>query len=465
MDEKFLNPPAEYRIHQIIHDWGNDYHSKLKELKEYGFGGVVTNVPWDEDYLLSTEKFGKLDKVIDDAGKMGLRAWLYDEKGYPSGAAGGLVLEGYPEYEARGIFQIDIKGIGKMQMEIPLPEEGIRFVHAVMYPVLNGSTDFSGGIDIDFTETIVTVCGIDGEWILCAYVEKIAFQGTHAQNNGWEPRHYPNLLDRDAVRRFIKVAYEPYYKNLSSFEKNIHAIFTDEPSLMAAYQNTETEFKYAVIPWEKRLPEMFFKHHGYNLFPHLHSLFEGMTEEDKTVRVNFYKTISEMLAESYFGQIAEWCCSHRVNASGHALLEESMVYHVAYYGSLMRVIREMQFPGVDMLTTRPHTYLYDNFGYFMAAKYVSSAARAVGKKQVMAEICPVIFSPDGNFEIDKEASLDDMVGTANLLYFNGVTHVNSYYNIGEHRQEEYKKYCEYVGRLGVMLQDAVHVPSAGMMQL
>jgi hypothetical protein len=38
--------------------------------------------------------------VVEDRHKLGLVVWIYDEQGYPSGAAGGQVLQQNPAYEA-----------------------------------------------------------------------------------------------------------------------------------------------------------------------------------------------------------------------------------------------------------------------------------------------------------------------------------------------------------------------------
>ncbi|MDG0808590.1 type 1 glutamine amidotransferase family protein [Cohnella rhizosphaerae] len=231
---------------------------------------------------------------------------------------------------------------------------------------------------------------------------------------------------------------------------------------MAAYQNTEETYARAVVPWTEALPGRFEREHGEALAPKLHALFDGDGEAERTVRVQFYRTVADLLSESYFRQLADWCEARGIRFSGHALLEESMVYHVAYYGSLMRALREMPFPGVDMLTTRPRRYVDDPFGYLLAPKFAGSAARAAGRRDVMAEICPVHFDPSGAYAYDGEATIDDMTGTANLLYMGGVTHINSYYNALDMEASKYRRYCAHVGRLGVMLEGAAHRPDVGV---
>ncbi|WP_217592257.1 hypothetical protein [Cohnella sp. GbtcB17] len=462
----FETPPLRYRPYQIVHDWGPDPGEKLDRLASLGIGGIVTNVPWDDRYLQNESAFRELAAHMEAVREMGLGIWLYDEKGYPSGSADGLALSDHPELQARGLYRISVRGSGIAPVVVSVPDDGIRFYSASLHSLEEAA---SGGTGAKCAETApdgltVRTEGIEGEWVLHAYVEKYLYEGTHAERNGWSPRRYPNLLDSRAVRRFIETTYEPYAVHIGQgrIGEAVSAFFTDEPSLMAAYQNTEETYARAVVPWTEALPGRFEREHGYALAPCLHALFEGDGVAERTVRVQFYRTVSSLLAESYFRQLADWCRTRGIHFSGHALLEESMVYHTAYYGSLMRVLREMPFPGVDMLTTRPRRYVDDPFGYLLAPKFVSSAARAAGRRDVMAEICPVHFDPSGAFTYDGDASLSDMTGTANLLYMGGVTHINSYYNALEMGEEQYRRYCAHVGRLGVMLEGAAHLPDVGV---
>ncbi|MFD2331711.1 hypothetical protein ACFSR7_20845 [Cohnella sp. GCM10020058] len=460
----FETPPLRYRPYQIVHEWGDDPRTKLERLASLGIGGIVTNVSWDDRYLQAERAFRELAAHMEAAREMGLVIWLYDEKGYPSGSADGLTLSGHPELQARGLYRISVHGSGMAPMVVTLPQDGIRFYSASLHS-LEETANGTGAQCAEMADDglAVRTNGIEGEWVLHAYVEKFLYEGTHAERNGWSPRRYPNLLDGKAVRKFIETTYEAYAAHIGQGKigEAVSAFFTDEPSLMAAYQNTEETYERAVVPWTEALPSLFEQEHGYALAPWLHALFDGDGEAERTVRVQFYRTVASLLADSYFRQLADWCGTRGIRFSGHALLEESMVYHTAYYGSLMRVLREMPFPGVDMLTTRPRRYVDDPFGYLLAPKFVSSAARAARRRDVMAEICPVHFDPSGAFTYDGEASLRDMTGTANLLYMGGVTHINSYYGALDMEEERYRRYCAHVGRLGVMLEGAAHLPDVG----
>ena len=54
-----------------------------------------------ETKYLSPEYFGFVEFAVEEAKRTGLKVWLYDEGGWPSGSANGRIPEEYPEYQAR----------------------------------------------------------------------------------------------------------------------------------------------------------------------------------------------------------------------------------------------------------------------------------------------------------------------------------------------------------------------------
>jgi hypothetical protein len=490
-DERFKAPPAECRPLQIVHCFesfgstSEQIEDGLRKLQELGIGGIVCNVGWNtapkkhtgalyvaqealdhpDRYLVSEDAWAIFLAGVEKAREMGFRVWLYDEEGYPSGAAGGLTLKNHPEYQARGIFAIRREGNGPQSVTIALPEDAEKFVYAHIYPVKDGNIQTQGSQPVGFTTTCVEAKGLEGPWVLMAFAEKTMFEGTHSQHNVFAEREYINILSADAVKRFIRLTHEAYAQTMKDdLRKNIEAIFTDEPSLMVCYLNTPREFKYAVIPWEDSLAERFKKMHGYELLPNLYALFGGVSEREMHIRRHFYQTVSDMVASNYFGLIGQWCEEHGIDSSGHLLLEERIIQHVAFSGDLMACLRKMQSPGVDMLTSKPERILKD--GWFMSPKYVSSVAFLTGCKVVMSET-------SGHIETTGKVSytLQEMIGTANLQYLLGVNTITSYYpwsrfysDIGKEENQDplytkhnYVKYNEYVGRLGVVLKGATHV--------
>lgn len=452
MIENFINPPKHTRVNQIVHDWkdgwGNGtYQGKINLLNDWGFRGVVTNVEWNDNYLNSKEDFAFLDEAIQASKAGGLEVWLFDESGYPSGSADGLTLEGYSEYEAVGIGKQEVFGNGTGSVNVTVDSTFQKVVAAYLVPVHDGVKDYTNKKNIAFEGAVGTIGDVKGDWVVEIYGQKTAYEGSHAQNNGWKPRRYPNLLNRDAVKRFIDVAYQPYKDHITQYGEVIEAVFTDEPSLMTAYVNTGDTFGYALVPWENTLPEQFYQMHHYSILENMNALYDGDSTQDKQVRVHFYQTVSEMLKENYFGQLQKWCEENGVHSSGHALLEEKLSYHVPLYGDLMKVIGAEDIPAVDVLTGVPEAYL-DN-SWFLSTKYISSVARLQGKEQVMFEYCPV---EDG--EVFALNDFEYTLGTMGLLYLNGANYANSYYSIYDLDEQRANTFNEYVGRLGYTLENA-----------
>jgi len=111
-------PPMANRPLQIIH--GIDLRAALAEgveqmvggsspgqlksepmrfYKDRGLGGVVCNVAF-RGYMDSEENWKNLVAGVEGCDRLGMVVWIYDEQGYPSGAAGGQVLRENRAWEA-----------------------------------------------------------------------------------------------------------------------------------------------------------------------------------------------------------------------------------------------------------------------------------------------------------------------------------------------------------------------------
>jgi hypothetical protein len=408
--KQFNNPSNEFRTLHIIH--GFDYlgsdektiRQRLEALRAMGIGGVVCNVSF-RDYMRSKKQWQIFLKGISIAEQLGFRLWLYDEEGYPSGAAGGLVLERNPEWEAIGLVR-----------------------------------------RVDQNDKV-------------HYTVKRMYKGTHCTENFYQKRHHPNILNADAVRAFISVTHKAYAKRISNLGKRIYAFFTDEPSPVTTYVRPYPK-AIPALPWVEDLPYEFKKRKGYELEAHLEGLFRDVGDYPG-VRCDFYEVISQLLAERYFGQIQTWCHEHNIASSGHMLAEESLVWHAMYYGDFFTCLKRMDIPSIDMLTSDPKTIV--NGKGFMVPKYVSSAAHLIPlqRDETMSET-----SAFEEQRFKKRVTLKNMKATASILHLLGINTITSYYGHPhgtQQEQEDYASYNTYVGRLGVMLRNAQHVCDVAVM--
>ena len=411
--ETWLDPPAELRPLQIVHGvLAHQAHpAGMMAFRELGLGGIVCNVDFRE-YMVSSVHWETLIRAVEACHKTGLVVWLYDEDGYPSGAAGGLVLKRNRDFEALAL-----------------------------------------AFDPSRAEP---------------FVLRSSYEHTHASNNYYAARRYPNLLDERAIHCFIDVTHEAYWNRLKDhFGTTIKAFFTDEPSLMAVNIGelpSEAKAKVRIadpldagvkplpsVPWVRDLPEQYRRRYGQDIMGARRSLFGGHAEADRRVRRQFWGLISDLIAQRYFGQIRQWTEAHGVASSGHTLWEETPLHHVPLEGNALKALGQMDIPGLDMLSSDPQAVLYSGW---LTASLPASAALLNGSRQVMTEVSDFSQTMAGK----QPVSLADMRATAAWQAALGVTEFTLYYNYRQREKGTYKQYCDYVGRLNALLREAQPAP-------
>jgi len=383
----------------------------LQSYLDVGLGGIVCNVAF-EQYMQSEAHWEALVRTVEAAAKLGMVVWLYDEDGYPSGAAGGLVLKENPAFEA-----------AELAFDPSRPDP---------------------------------------------FVVRPSYEFTHASNNYYAARRYVNLLDERATRSFIAHTHDAYWKRLEPhFGKTIQATFTDEPSLMAVNlgqipEEARKRVRVAdpldpaarplpCVPWGHDLPQQYEKRYGEDLLAQRRRLFEGDSAEARRVRSQFWALVADLVAERYFAPIQAWCSRHRVASSGHLLWEEALMHHPALDGNHLKALSRMDIPGLDMLSSDPETVIH---GGWLAAALPASAAMLTGGRRVMTEVSDFSQIQGGQ----GAAGLPEMQATAAWQAAWGVTDFTLYYRIADRPLEATRAYGDYVGRLNALLKPARLAP-------
>ena len=456
--DKFLNPEPGHRVNPITHNWPADRATYIRALKDYGFGGVVTNVPFDNGFTGNPDNLDKFKRIIGELDAAGMTYWIYDEHGYPSGYAHGETLNGHPELEAKGFYMVRrVNYLEPRVTRFTLDDESDKVVWAAKYPIerpeMHESFIHAGQASpVPFSENYVE-CRLDTYEALFIFCVKPAYEGSHCVHNVCSYSRYINVMDERAVRRFIDLCFEPIAAAIPGVYKKARAVFTDEPSLQVGYGRDYEVWPYALAPWVDGLFEKYENEYGHALQPYLPFIFEGRLEEACDVRVKFYRLIGKIIARAYSGQLTGWCEARGGRFSGHYLGEESMVSHAKDYGSYLKVLSAASYPGIDVLLCYPEVYDYNT------AKFPQMAARKKNSNGMMAEICPF-------YNIDEFAKdpVENMTGVMGLLYLGGVRVTHSYFSAdytgyapqfaelkGYMKQADAIKFNEYVGRLGYML--------------
>jgi len=448
IDSFFSSPPNEYRMI----DYSSGFQQgTVDELLDYGFGGVQTHVSYN-NYLQDESKWNVLVSDVNLALQNDMEAWIHDERGYPSGAAGGLVVEDHPELENRGLIRIIQKGTGAFNVVMLLPEDK-EFFHASLCPVVNGEPDYENATELSISDHSVNATGLPGSWQLSVFGIKILNEDTQAQSTPQfgATGHYPSLLNESAVKRFIELTHQNYANHITDIGNKVEKFYTNEANLMSTYwQYDGSQAEFAYLPWENDLPNQFKTMHGYDLIPRLDALFEGASTRSRMVRLHFFQTVGEVMARNFSGQIAEWCDENGVELSGHPLLEEYMICHAIFYGDFMKVMRNYDVPACDLPIARPDKLYWK----FWMPKFISSASYLENKYgMVAALIDPIIgFGRD-----DLSPDIPYMKRTINMSYLCGINQINSYIPYEEYQGEEKEEFVrmgDYLARMSMMLRGA-----------
>ncbi len=411
--QAWRNPGVEFRPLQIVHGVPARQATTeaMKSLKDLGLGGIVCNVAFDS-YLRSEANWQTCVDAVKACTDVGLRVWIYDEDGYPSGAAGGLVLKENPNFEALAL----------------------AYDRARADP----------------------------------FVVRASYEYTHASNNFYAARRYGNLINREAVASFVRVTHDAYYQRLTPFfGKTIEAFFTDEPSLMAVDTGRlpeEVRKRVRVVdpldpnvrplpsvPWATDFSGLYRQRYGQDLIAVRKSLFEGDTDADRIVRRQYWALVADLLADRYFGRIELWAKAHSVASSGHILWEETLLHNAALEGNSLKMLGRMDIPGLDMLSSDPEAVIHTGW---MTAVLPASAALLNGRRLIMTEVSDFAETMGNR----GPTPVAQMCATAAWQAALGVTEFTLYYGRQQRSPEEYRSYCTFVARLNAFLREAQPSP-------
>jgi hypothetical protein len=443
---RFADPPARARILKIVHglpDAPEAQDRLLRTLAAQGFGGIVCNVSFT-DYLESEAKWKAFLRGVEEAKKAGMVMWLYDERGYPSGTAGGLTLRGHPEWEARGLLIADAKtGGGAVSLDVPPG----RLFRAAAFPVAGGAIDLDKPVDLagSIRDGKLRWDAPAGEWHVMAITEDRLYEGTHAALSLADKRPYVNLLQPEPTARFLELTHEAYAARLGrDLGKWFVGTFTDEPSLMSMFLRA---MPYRALPWSPDLPGQFQARRGYGLGPVVPALVADAGPRGRRARYDFWLTVAELVSENYFRQIRDWCRRHNVPSGGHLLLEEPLVAHVPLYGDLFRCERFLDAPSLDCLTSLPPEV------HWHSARLVASAAELEGRPDTMCETSDHAqhWRPQGDTRPRRQVTEEEIRGTCNRLILSGITTVTSYYSFSGLNDAQINRLNQWVGRCCTML--------------
>jgi alpha-L-rhamnosidase len=453
--ETFRNPPREYGILPFWFLNGeldpDEMRRQLRELRDKGMPGVILHGRYGlETPYLGATYLERIALAVEEADKLGLETWIYDEMNWPSGTADKRVLQERPDlaqryvecmsFQVRGPWFTYLTGADSRYLDFERSRPVAAFA-------MNGD-----GTVIDLTpnlsfENVIPWEVPPGDWRLMYVVEK-------------EADYYIDALNPEATAEFLRVGYEPYAQAVGDrMPRPLRGFYTDEPAM----HYFVTAGNNAILPWTRDIFRRFHERNGYDLRPRLPDLFFDVKPDSARIRFDFFDSLSDFYSDAYYRQIHDWCRERSVVFTGHLLYEEWLRQMIRVEGNLFRHYRHFDIVGVDHLY--PVIGTRESPDQHVAIKVASSAAHQLGSERLLCESFGGIFM---------DATMQRMKWIADWEYVLGVNLLNPHgfhYTLEGPRKRDwppsqfyqypwwryYGHFSDYIARLSHLLSGGRHV--------
>lgn len=294
---------------------GNMHKAGIEGFFMHARGGLVTE-------YMSEEWFSMIEACLDKADELNMEAWAYDENGWPSGFADGIVPQTSPDYQQKWLCVETVNDINETYKNV------IGF-----YKIENGKAERLAE-------------AIEG-CIVIFYDVNI---------------YYIDTFNPDAIDCFIENTHEKYYERFGDrFGSSLKGFFTDEPQY--------GRDKY--VPWSTRFELAFKEIYGYDLIENLPKLYYKL-EGYEAFRSDFYNMVSDLFRETFMKKMYDWCTDHNCKLTGHMMEENGLFCQMHSTAGVMSCYEYFHEPGIDWLGRL--------IGSPLTPKQLGSAAYQLGRK-------------------------------------------------------------------------------------
>lgn len=262
---------------------------QMLQMKEHGIEGVVFHprfYPGGPDYMTS-EFIKTVGEVILYAKSIDMEFWIYDENGWPSGAADGQVLKKHPDSKRWGIAYVNESDI------------------------------------------------LPGDEVLCRHGEKAVVARGSA---GVSP------LCRETTETFLELTHERYFHELpaEAFDY-VTGFFCDEVDYFPGHVFSE-----GAVPWCADFESFYMEKYGVSPCDDLWKLFD-IEAEHPEFKIRFWETAGDLIARNFYQPYLAWCDKHGKLFTGHLKGEESPYFQLMFSGSCFTQLKGLSLPAIDTL--------------------------------------------------------------------------------------------------------------------
>ena len=437
--KQMMNPDKIFRPLQIVHNYipntKEERETYFDNFKKMGLGGFVINIGGGKEvYPFDEAEWALFKEKIEDAFDHGFRVWIYDELGYPSGAAGTSVVERDPSLRVKALLCRSVKCVsGHAELEtrgnevlagaFPIIKEDIIVDSEKQYTLSeNGISPTRDG------DKLIFDVPEDKEYLaVYIYTDMIDYYTMHDV-------HFVDVMDDMVTDYFIEHTHKNYLEHLGpELMSKVEAIFTDEPGISVHGASGKFLEADSLMGWSPSL--------GVPERPL--GLFFATDGDYRKVRRDYWTKLSDRFSKNYFEKITNYCNELGILTTGHLYGEENLAMQIGLNGSLFRMADKMTMPGVDRL------YCTDPMN-IIPEKTAVGAAHLNGCAHIMSE-------SSQHFECswwNKPNDITDMINSGLYQYVMGLDSTASYFMI--RGIEEERRWTDILGAASAMISIGKH---------
>ena len=280
--------------------------AQMDAMKSHGIDGFFMHARGGlETEYMSDEWMELIKACLDHSEETDMQAWAYDENGWPSGFANGIVPKEGEDYQQKWL--------------------------VVSYPASAQ----------ELPDRLLGLYRINGD-----SVERIEAYENGCMAISYDVNiYYIDTFNKDAIKCFIDNTHQKYYDKMpEKFGKSLKGFFTDEPQ----YGNGER------APWSQVMPAEFEDRYGYSLIDSLPMLYID-NSQSTAVRSDFYNMVADLFITHFIKQMYDWCTDHNCMLTGHMMNEENFYAIMRSTAGVMACYEYFHEPGIDWLGRKIET--------------------------------------------------------------------------------------------------------------
>jgi alpha-L-rhamnosidase len=370
------NPPAEYGPEPYYGLNGPVdvavIRRDLDTMKRLGYGAVTVQYGYGASFAyLSPPWFAFFRVFLNEAKSRGLKVWIVDDAGYPSGFAGGKFSELKPELRMQALNVTD-----------RIPANGGETITRTLKPEMVAVTAVNSedgkNVTVPVSNGGIAWTAPAGKWTVMVVEHVFSTSPTRSDTNPKRVKDgsqsLEDYLDPAATQQYLAFTHEQYKKYVGDeFGKTILGFRGDEP-----------DYSIRGLPWTPKFFDEFQRVKGYDVRPYLAGFFAAkpadMTEVERRAKADYYDVFAQMFRDGFFKVQGDWCAENHLEYQVHLNHEEVEMQLTRSEGEFFRAMRYVQVPGIDSIWHQIWTDTISDF-----PRLASSVSHVYGRPRAFTE--------------------------------------------------------------------------------